>query len=77
MAGKARLILAALMSAIRVAMVTLIATFVSLGLRSDFLLQWVKAYALGWPVAAATAYLIMPAARRWTTRIVVLIDGTR
>jgi hypothetical protein len=50
---------------------------VSLGLRSDFLLQWVKAYALGWPVAAATAYLIMPAARRWTTRIVVLIDGTR
>ena len=43
MAGKARLILAALMSAIRVAMVTLIATFVNLGLRSYFLLHWVTA----------------------------------
>lgn len=75
MEGKARFILAALMSAIMVAMVTLIATFLNLGLRPDFLSQWAKAYVVGWPVAAVTAYLIMPAARRWTTRIVALIDG--
>jgi hypothetical protein len=75
MDGKARLILAVLMSAVMVAMVTLLVTFLNLGLRSDFVLQWVKAYVIAWPIAAATAYLIMPAARRWTTRIVAMIDG--
>src|SRR5262245_29063738 len=75
MEGKARLILAATMSAMMVLMVTMIATFVNLGLRSDFVLQWAKAYVVGWPVAAATAYLVMPMARRFTTRIVALIDG--
>ena len=75
MEGKARVVLAALMSAIMVLMVTLIATFLNLGLPTDFLVQWGKAYAVGWPVAATTAYLIMPAARRWTARIVSLIDG--
>jgi hypothetical protein len=76
MEGKARFILAASMSVVMVAMVTLIATFINLGLRSDFLIQWGKAYIVGWPVAAGTAYLIMPAARRFTTRVVALIDGT-
>ena len=75
MEGKARFILAASMSAIMVLMVTLIATFINLGLRSDFLVQWAKAYVVGWPVAATTAYLIMPMARRFTTRVVTLIDG--
>jgi hypothetical protein len=45
----------ALMSAIMVRMVTLIATFPNLGLPPDFLVQWGKAYAVGWPVAATTA----------------------
>jgi hypothetical protein len=75
MDGKARLILAVLMSSVMVAMVTLLVTFLDLGLPTDFVLQWVKAYVIAWPIAAATAYLIMPAARRWTTRIVAIIDG--
>lgn len=75
MDGKARLILAVLMSSVMVAMVTLLVTFLNLGLPTDFVLQWVKAYVIAWPIAAATAYLIMPAARRWTTRIVAIIDG--
>ena len=75
MEGKARLILAGIMSAIMVLMVTLIATYLNLGLRPDFLVQWSKAYVVGWPVAATTAYLIMPTARRWTARIVERIDG--
>jgi hypothetical protein len=45
-------------------------------MRSDFLLQWTKAYLVAWPVAVMTGYFIMPAARRVTTRIVSLIDGT-
>ena len=48
-----------------------------LGLRPDFLIQWAKAYFIAWPVAAATAFFIMPSARRLTDRIVALIDGRR
>jgi len=76
MDGKARLILVTTMTAMMVLMVTLIATFINIGPRHDFVMQWMKAYVIGWPVAAVTGYLIMPAARRFTTRMVALIDGT-
>jgi Protein of unknown function (DUF2798) len=75
MDGKARLILALLMSSVMVFMVTLLVTFLNLGLRSDFLLQWVKAYFIAWPIAAGTAFVIMPAARRLTDRIMTRLDG--
>jgi hypothetical protein len=76
MDGKARLILVTTMTAIMVMMVTLIATLLNIGMRHDFVLQWIKAYLIGWPIAAITGYFIMPAARRVTTRLVNLIDGT-
>jgi hypothetical protein len=74
MDGKARLILALLMSSVMVLMVTLLVTFLNLGLRADFLLQWVKAYVIAWPVAAITAFFVMPPARRLTEFLVALID---
>jgi uncharacterized protein DUF2798 len=77
MEAKPRLILALLMSSVMVCMVTLLVTFLDLGLRSDFLLQWTKAYVIAWPIAATTAFFIMPPARRLTDRIVALIDGKR
>lgn len=77
MEAKPRLILALLMSSVMVCMVTLLVTFLDLGLRSDFLLQWTKAYVIVWPIAATTAFFIMPPARRLTDRIVALIDGKR
>jgi hypothetical protein len=77
MTGKARLILALLMSSVMVCMVTLIVTWLNLGLRPDFLVQWLIAYCIAWPIAAGTAFAIMPAARRITERIVALIDGPR
>jgi hypothetical protein len=73
---KTRIILVTTMTSVMVLMVTLIATCVNIGFRSDFLLQWMKSYLLGWPIAAITGYFIMPAARRFTTRVVNLIDGT-
>lgn len=76
MDGKARLILVTTMTAIMVLMVTLVATLLNIGMRNDFVLQWIKAYLIGWPIAAITGYFIMPAARTVTTRIVKLIDGT-
>ena len=76
MDGKARLILITTMTALMVLMVTLVATFLNIGVRHDFMLQWMKAYLVGWPVAATTGYFFMPTARRVTSRIVSLIDGT-
>jgi hypothetical protein len=75
MTGKARFILVATMTAIMVLMVTLVATLVNLGLASDFLIQWAKAYIVSWPVAALTGYLVMPMAHRFTMRVISLIDG--
>jgi hypothetical protein len=73
---KARFILAASQSSMMVAMVTLIVTLLNLGLRPDLLLQWAKAFVISWPIAAAMAYLVTPMARRFTTRVCNMIDGT-
>jgi Protein of unknown function (DUF2798) len=67
---KARLILSLLMSSVMVLMVTLLATFLNLGLAPDFVVQWAKAYIIAWPIAAGTAFTIMPVCRRLTDRIV-------
>jgi uncharacterized protein DUF2798 len=77
MDAKARLILALLMSSVMVAMVTFLVTMLDLGLRSGFLLKWFTAYAIAWPVAAATGFVIMQPARRLTDRIINLLDGQR
>ena len=77
MDSKARLILALLMSSVMVLMVTLLVTFLNLGLGSDFFMQWVKAYFIAWPVAAVTAFFVMPPARRLTERLVGRMDGGR
>jgi Protein of unknown function (DUF2798) len=73
---KARLILSLLMSSVMVLMVTLLVTFLNLGLVPDFLLQWTKAYLVAWPVAAGTAFMIMPGARRLTDRIIARLEHT-
>ena len=75
MDNKARFILAATMSSMMVAMVTLIVTWLNLGLRHDFILQWAQAYIIAWPVAAITGYVIMPMAGRFTDRVVARIGS--
>lgn len=75
MTAKARFILAAVMAAVMVFMVTLLVTWLNLGFRQDFLLQWVKAYFIAWPIAATTGFLVMPMARRVTDRLVQMTGG--
>jgi hypothetical protein len=77
MDAKPRLILALLMSSVMVAMVTFLVTVLDLGFQSGFFTKWIKAYFIAWPIAAGTAFLIMPPARRLTDRIVALLDGRR
>jgi len=73
MSAKERFILASTMSSMMVAVVTLAATWLNLGLRPDFVLQWAKAYVIAWPIAALTGFMVLPMSRRLTTRIVTLI----
>jgi Protein of unknown function (DUF2798) len=75
MDGRTRLILITTTTGIVVLVVTLALTYFHIGLRSDFILEWIKSYAVGWPVAVATGYFILPTAQRVTTRIVKLING--
>ena len=75
MQGKAKLIYPVLTAGQMVLMVTLVATYLNLGWRSDFLLYWLKAWLVSLPVAAATAFIAMPLAQRATMLIVRLIEG--
>ena len=75
MGHKTRFILGATMSSMMVFMVTLVATYLNLGPRPDFVLHWAKAYVVAWPVATCTAYLVMPMARRFTDRVVARIGS--
>ena len=61
-----RMILAILMTSVMVLIVTLIATWLDLGLGAGFVGKWLKAYFVAWPVAAVTAFVVMPPARRLT-----------
>ena len=57
MDGKTRIILITTMTSLMVLMVTLVATFLNIGGRHDFLFQWTKAYLIGWPIAACAGSL--------------------
>jgi hypothetical protein len=75
MQGKAKLIYPVLTAGQMVLMVTLVATYMNLGWCSDFLLQWMKAWLVSWPVAAATAFIAMPVAQRATMLILRLLES--
>ena len=49
-------------------------TFFNIGWRSDFVIRWWSAFAVGWPIAASTVYLAMPFARSLTQRTVAAVE---
>jgi hypothetical protein len=75
MQKRARIILAATQSSMMVFMVTLVATYLNLGMSRGFVLHWATAYVVAWPVAGTMAYLVTPMAQRFTERVVGLIGG--
>jgi Protein of unknown function (DUF2798) len=77
METKPRLILAALISSVMVLLVTFLVAVLDLGWRAGVLNRRVKAYVLTWPIAAITAFFIIPPARPLTERVAALIDGLR
>jgi hypothetical protein len=75
MEAKPRLILAALISSVMVLLVTFLVAVLDLGWRAGVLNR--RAYFLAWPIAAITAFFIIPPARPLTERVAALIDGRR
>jgi len=75
MEGKARLVFPVVITAIIVFVVSAVVTYFNIGFRADFVRRWLSAFAVGWPVASATAFFALPFARNVTLRIVALIDG--
>ena len=63
-------------TAIIVFVVSGVLTFINIGWRYDFVIRWCSAFAIGWPIAAGTAYLAIPFARSLTQRIVAAIERT-
>jgi hypothetical protein len=76
MQGTARFIFPIVVTAIIVFIVSAVVTYFNIGLRVDFVPRWLSAFLVGWPVAAVTAFVALPAARGITKRIVSLIGGT-
>ena len=77
MEGKARFIFPVLITAIIVFVVSAVVTYSNIGIHPDFVRRWLMAFllALGWPVAAVTAFVAIPYVRRSTVWIVGLIEG--
>ena len=66
---KVRALTAALMTFVMVSIVTFVATWLALGIDAGFLWQWAKAFVVAWPIAAGTAFFVMPGARRLAERL--------
>jgi len=75
MDGKARIVFPIVITAIIVFVVSGVVTFVNIGLRPGFVAQWLRAFAIGWPVATIVAFIAIPHARRLTQWIVARIEG--
>jgi len=75
MEGKARFVFPVVITAIIVFVVSAVVTYFNIGLRSDFVVRWLSAFMIGWPVASLTAFVAIPHARGITQRIVAAIDG--
>ncbi|HEY1312208.1 MAG TPA: DUF2798 domain-containing protein [Pseudolabrys sp.] len=73
MEGNARYIFPVIITGIIVFVVSAVVTFTNIGFRIDFVPRWLKAFFTGWPVAAVTAYIAIPYARRATDAIARMI----
>jgi hypothetical protein len=75
MEGKGKIIFPIVMTFIIVFLVSAVVTFLNIGLRADYLSQWLGSFIIAWPIAAVVAFIAIPLARQATQKIVALIEG--
>ncbi len=73
MEGKARFIFPISMAFFMALLMTAVVTFMNIGLPSNYVSQWMKAFAVAWPLASCVAFVAVPLARRITTAIVSIV----
>ena len=66
---KFRLYFAVLMSGIMSLMMSAWITVINIGITSDFLYLWMKAWCLAWPVAGLVAFVFGPSIQKLTARL--------
>jgi hypothetical protein len=70
MEGKARFIFPITMAFFMALLMTAVITFINLGLPPDFVVKWMKAFVIAWPLASCVAFIAVPLARRITGAII-------
>jgi hypothetical protein len=73
MEGKSRFIFPVAMAFFMALLMTFVVTFMNLGFPPNFIGQWMKAFAVAWPLASCVAFVAVPLARNITARIVAVI----
>lgn len=66
---RVRALTGALMTLVICVIVTFVATWLTVGFDPAFLRQWLKAFVIAWPIAAITAFFVLPGARRIAERL--------
>jgi hypothetical protein len=75
MEGKAKYIFPVFITAVIVFVVSAVVTLTNIGFAPDFVPRWLKAFIIGWPVAALTAYVAIPPVRRLTQWVATTIES--
>ncbi len=62
------LVFSLIMGFLMVLLMTLVITLVNVGLASDFLFRWMKAFAVAYVVAVPVIYFLAPVAKKFAAR---------
>jgi len=66
---KFHLVFSFVMGAMMILLMTLVITLVNVGLTADFLVLWMKAFAVAYVVGVPVIFFVAPVARKLTARI--------
>jgi uncharacterized membrane protein YdjX (TVP38/TMEM64 family) len=75
MEGKARFIFPVAMAFFMALLMTAVVTAMNLGFPPNFVSQWMKAFAVAWPLASCVAFVAVPLARRITATIIAVVGA--
>jgi len=65
-----------IMAGIMAFLMTGFITWLNLGLPSNFIALWARAFIIAWPLAAMAAYIAIPIAQKATRKILTALYGT-
>jgi TRAP-type C4-dicarboxylate transport system permease small subunit len=66
------LVFSLLMGAMMISLMTLVITLVNVGLVTDFIPRWLRAFTIAYIVGVPVIYFLAPFARKMTARLVVM-----